>query len=172
MFHLPFPIHLMRQVQQQQAGLAHTVPALPTSRDRVRSPPSNAHLPQVAWSPTVTVPGSRPNTAGSGLLRPGSALQAAGSTQHLYEDILLSASALGGMGASGLLPPGELQSRTAELHFKVDELEKDLRWVLCTHQCQEAGLRLPHNHASSLAVVLNCRLQAAWGAAKPHAQHV
>lgn len=111
--------------------MSQTVPVMPTSGARAKTPPSNAPLPQVAWSPTVTVQGSRPGTADAGMLRPGSVPQAAGSTQHLYEDILLSATALGGMGASGLLPPGELQSRTAELHFKVDELEKDLRSVQC-----------------------------------------
>ncbi len=54
-------------------------------------------------------------------LQPGGGRQASA----FQDPLMLVASA----GVAGLVPALEMQGRTAELHFKVDTLEQDLRWA-------------------------------------------
>ena len=53
-----------------------------------------------------------------------SALTVAGRPPSPYEDSLLLVAA---GSAAGIVPALEMQSRTAEMHYKVDSLEQDLR---------------------------------------------
>ena len=71
-----------------------------------------------------TAMGAGPATAPSSMLSAMNGMTMAGRPPSPYEDSLLL---LAAGSATGIVPAIEMQSRTAELHYKVDSLEQDLR---------------------------------------------
>ena len=65
------------------------------------------------------------STAPASMFSAMNGMTMAGRPPSPYEDSLLLVAAA---STAGIAPAIEMQSRTAEMHYKVDSLEQDLRW--------------------------------------------